>query len=132
MTQYTAELQSKFCFASQFTKRTVIEALGPKSSLLVVVVYEAIAVANFQTIDCGCTVSFRIKACFDLRIEQVWCGNSQPHHTLKMSENNSYSQFSDNNCSYYNSQELLGHSMRHALIHSRVIFTFFPLQSRKC
>lgn len=65
MTQYISELQSKFCFATQFTKRTVIEALCPKSSLLVVV-YEAIAVANFQTIDCGCTVSLIIKSCFDL------------------------------------------------------------------
>lgn len=75
---------------------------SPESKVtLLVGVYEAIAVANFQTIDWGCTVSLIIKSCFDLWIEQVWCGNSQPHNTLKMSENNSRSQFSDNNCGYY-------------------------------
>lgn len=42
----------------------MIEALGPKSSRSVVV-YEVIAAANFQTIDCGCTVNIIIKSCFD-------------------------------------------------------------------
>lgn len=96
---------------------------------LLVGVYEAIAVANFQTIDWGCTVSLIIKSCFDLWIEQVWCGNSQAHNTLKMSENNSCSQFSDNNCSY---SETLSGFNETCINTFLVIFTFFPVLSRKC
>lgn len=40
---------------------------SPESKVtLLVGVYEATAVSNFQTIDWGCTVSLIIKSCFDL------------------------------------------------------------------
>jgi len=94
------KLQSKFCFASQFTQRTLIETLSPKSFLLVML-YEVIAEASFQTIDCACSISLIMKSYFGLWIEQVWRGSSQSHSTQKMSEHNSCSQFSDNNCSHY-------------------------------